>query len=159
MWPPKKNSKSLHVAPKCFFLGKKKILKRVMTFTILQTKGTSFKVQPSSYSKSIMHWLDTPMETVLCHNEGSIRSAVPSILCVAPRCSRGSHVPLESEENQFHPVLALQGRVLPMLYNCTVAKHSIIAPYLRTVEMHCTSALQHCTLLLQYVAMHSDSLL
>ena len=32
-----------------------------------------------------------------------------SIFCVAPHCPRGSHGPYKSEENQFHPVLALLG--------------------------------------------------
>ena len=31
------------------------------------------------------------------------------IFCVAPRCPRGSLVPYQNEENQFHPVLASLG--------------------------------------------------
>ena len=75
-------------------------------------------------------------EAVSSHSKVRSRSAVQFILCVAPRCPRGSlfpykskeqiscavHslccsllsqtlVPYKSEENQFHPVLALQGRV------------------------------------------------
>ena len=40
----------------------------------------------------------------LCKNKEQ-RSAVPFIFCVAPRCPRGSLVPYQNEENQFHPVL------------------------------------------------------
>ena len=34
--------------------------------------------------------------------------------CVAPRCPRGSLVPYQNEENQFHPVLASLGAGAPM---------------------------------------------
>ena len=49
-------------------------------------------------------------EAVLSHTKARSRSDVQSILCVASRCPRGSLVPYKSEENQFHPVLASQGR-------------------------------------------------
>ena len=38
-----------------------------------------------------------------------------SILCVDPRCPRGSLVPYKSEENQFHLVLASLGLGAPMI--------------------------------------------
>ena len=53
----------------------------------------------------------TVPEAVLSDTKVRSRSAVQSILFVAPPCPRGSLVPYKSEENQFHPVLALQGRV------------------------------------------------
>ena len=37
------------------------------------------------------------------------------IFCVAPRCPRGSLVPYQNEENQFHPVLASLGAGAPMV--------------------------------------------
>ena len=39
------------------------------------------------------------------------------IFCVAPRCPRGSLVPYQNEENQFHPVLALLGAGAPMVWS------------------------------------------
>ena len=48
------------------------------------------------------------------HTKARTRSPVQSINCVAPRCPRGSLVPYKSEENQFHPVLALLGPGAPM---------------------------------------------
>ena len=42
------------------------------------------------------------------------RKAVQFIFCVAPRCSRGSLIPYQNEENQFHPVLALLEAVAPI---------------------------------------------
>ena len=50
-------------------------------------------------------------KAVLSHTKARSRSPVQSILCDATRCPRGSLVPYKSKENQFHPVLALQGRV------------------------------------------------
>ena len=49
-------------------------------------------------------------------------SAVQSIFCVAPCCPRGSLVPYKSEENQFHPVLALLLMGAPMAGCATSAK-------------------------------------
>ena len=54
-------------------------------------------------------------EAVSSHTKMRSRSAVQSIFCVGPRCPRGSLVPYKSEENQFHPVLALLGTGAPML--------------------------------------------
>ena len=53
-------------------------------------------------------------EAVSSHKITRSRSAVQSILYVAPRCPRGSLVPYKSEKNQFHPVLALLGTDAPI---------------------------------------------
>ena len=53
----------------------------------------------------------TVPEAISTQNKGRSRSAVQSILFVAPRCPRGSLVPYKSKENQIHPALTLQGRV------------------------------------------------
>ena len=53
----------------------------------------------------------TVQEAVLSHNEGRCKSAEKSNFCDAPCCPRDSLVPYKSEENQFHSVLAWQGRV------------------------------------------------
>ena len=45
-----------------------------------------------------------------------------SIICVAPRCPRGSFVPYKIDEHQFHPVLASQDLEL----QCTVSVNVLI---------------------------------
>ena len=48
------------------------------------------------------------------------RSAVQLIFCVAPRCPRDSLVPYKSEQNQFHPILALLGMGAPIKKPITI---------------------------------------
>ena len=59
-------------------------------------------------------------EAVLSHTKTRSRSAVQPIFCVAPCCTRGSLVPYKSDENQFHPVLALLGTGAPMKKPITI---------------------------------------
>ena len=67
-----------------------------------------------------MHSIPFPMlllavpEAVSSHTKTRSRSAVQSIFCVTPRCSRGKLVPYKSEKNQLHLVLALLGTGAPM---------------------------------------------
>ena len=51
-------------------------------------------------------------EAVSSHTKARSRSAVQSILCVAPRCPRGSLVPYKSEEHQFCGALLTERTVL-----------------------------------------------
>ena len=53
-------------------------------------------------------------EAVSSHTKTRSRSAVQSILSLAPRCPRGSLVPYKSDEHQFHPVLVSLGTGAPM---------------------------------------------
>ena len=50
-------------------------------------------------------------EAALSHNECRSRSAVQSILCVAPRCPRRSLVPFKSDEHQFCGALLTERNV------------------------------------------------
>jgi hypothetical protein len=53
-------------------------------------------------------------EAVLSHIESRSRWDGQIKFSTAPRCPRGSLVPYQNEENQFHPVLALLGTGAPM---------------------------------------------
>ena len=64
-------------------------------------------------------------EAVLSHTKARSRSDVQSILCVASRCPRGSLVPYKSEENQFHPVLALLRPGAPMNQSSNTGKAAL----------------------------------
>ena len=67
----------------------------------------------------------TVSEAVLFHTKMRSRSAVQSLFCVAPCCLRGSLVSYKSQENQFHPVLALLGTGAPMAVS-TVEQGNIL---------------------------------
>ena len=65
------------------------------------------------------------LEAVSSHTKTRRRSAVQSILCVAPRCCRGSLVPYKTEKIQFHPVLALLVTDAPMVTgNMSLTKYA-----------------------------------
>ena len=54
-------------------------------------------------------------EAVSSHIESRSRWDGQIKFCTAPRCPRGSLVPYQNEENQFHPVLASLGTGAPMI--------------------------------------------
>ena len=57
-------------------------------------------------------------EAVLSHTETRSRSAVQSILSLAPRCLRGSLVPYKSEEHPFCGARLTERTVCGMLVTC-----------------------------------------
>ena len=90
----------------------------VCTADLLLTFVWDETASGTARSKTSMLLLTVP-EAVSSHTKARSRSAVQSInfeqdLSLAPRCPRGSLVPYKSEENQFHPVLALPGPGAPM---------------------------------------------
>ena len=87
--------------------------------------GTARSKTESIHSISFPMLLLAVPEAVSSHTKIRSRSAVQSIFCVAPRCPRGKLVPYKSEENLFHPVLALLGRVPRCLWSQTLLLGSL----------------------------------
>ena len=77
--------------------------------------GTARSKTENRQVSSAMLLLAVPEAVLSNKKKEEQRSAVQFIFCVAPRCPRGSLVPYQNEENQFHPVLASLGTGAPMM--------------------------------------------
>ena len=77
-------------------------------------------------------------EAVSLNTKPRSRSAVQSILSLAPRCPRGSLVPYKSEEHQFCGALLTERTVCGMLYHILLFVYCKLMPLHWSVGYSCT---------------------